>query len=130
MVSPSNFTINSNYPAQGKNDTKSTTITFPAQSIAGGAEVIVTKNVTVQSSQLFNPAISVVYNDAGLTGEIFLGYGWVYQDYSFRNEVFIQRTSATNIRIDIYVQNIDDQGRTLPHQGLTATVYLNAFKMP
>ena len=130
MVKPSNFTINSNYPAQGKNDTKSTTITFPSQSIAGGAEKIVTKNVTVQSSQLFNPAISVIYNDAGLTGEIFLGYGWVYQDYTFRNEVFIQRTSATNIRIDIYVQNIDDQGRTIVHQGLTATVYLNAFKMP
>lgn len=130
MVSPSNFTINSNYPAQSKNDSQSVTLNFPSQSIAPWAEKIVTANVTVSSSQLFNPAIQIFYNDAGLTGEVFLGYGWAYQEYGFRNEVFIQRTSATNIRVDIYVQNIDDQGRTLVHQGLQAKVYLNAFKMP
>lgn len=130
MVKPSNFTLNSNYPAQAKVGSASATVTLPAQNIAAGVEKIVTTNITVSSSQLINPAISITYYNAGLTGEIFLGYGWAYQSYDFRDEVFIQRTSPTNVRVDIYTQNIDSQGRTLPHQQLQAKVYLNAFTMP
>lgn len=130
MVSPTNFTINSNYPAQAKVGSASQTITFTAQSIPAWAERTATINIPVASSDIINPSIRIYYNNAGLTGEIFLGYGWAFQGYDFRDEIFIQRTSPTNVRVDIYTQNIDSQGRTLWHDQIDAVISLNVFTMP
>lgn len=121
MAKLSNFTINSTYPAAIKNGSTSGTITFPSRSIGSGGSYFVTQNITVASGQIVTPAIKV-----GNTTYPTSAYS--NQTNQWIEQIWIERTSATNVQVVFYVANIGSG--TATHSSATATVYINTFTMP
>lgn len=121
MAKLSNFTINSTYPAAIKNGSTSSSITFSSRSMAAGATYSVTKNITVASGQIVTPAIKV-----GST--IYPTSAYSNQTNQWLDQIWIERTSATNVRVTFYAMNVGSS--TATHSAVTATVYINTFTMP
>lgn len=121
MAKLSNFTINSTYPAAIKNGSTSGNITFPSRSMGAYTEYSVSQNITVASGQIVTPAIKV-----GST--IYPTSAYSNQTNQWMEQIWIERTSATNVRVTFYVMNIGSS--TATHSATTATVYINTFTMP
>ena len=121
MAKLSNFTINSTYPAAIKNGSTSGNITFPSRSMGAYTEYSVSQNITVASGQIVTPAIKV-----GST--IYPTSAYSNQTNQWMEQIWIERTSATNVKVTFYVMNIGSS--TATHSATTATVYINTFTMP
>lgn len=115
------FNINSDFPSILKTQGVTGTINFPQTTISAWALASRTINITVQPDAILTPNISV--------GGVCYPVPYFSQgDDTFLREVILERTSQTNVRAILSIQNNTNSSQT--QSAMTVDIYINMFRLP